>query len=66
MTTYIQALHLAFGVTGMSGYYKMEFPHLLEVSLLYSYIQKSIKCVFISDIPVLNTISEILKSVIIS
>jgi len=28
MTTYIQALHFAFGVTGMSGYYKMEFPHV--------------------------------------
>jgi len=38
MSTYIQALRLAFGVTGMSGYYKMEFSHVfLEVSLLYSY-----------------------------
>jgi len=51
----------------MSGYYKMEFSHVfLEVSLLYYYKQKSTKCGFISDILVLYTNSEILKSVIIS
>jgi len=66
MTTYIQALCLAFGVTSISGYYKMEnFPCFLEVFHLYSYTQKSIECGFISDILVLNTISEIPKSVII-
>lgn len=42
------------------------FPWILEISLLYFYVQKSNECGMIPDILVLNTISEVLTSVVIS